>query len=213
MDLKLFTYFRSSASYRLRIALNLKGLDFESAFVNLRNGEQSEDAFLSQNPQGLVPALEHQGIVLNQSIAILEYLEEQFPQPPLLPEKTMDRAQVRALTQTIACEIHPLNNLRVLKYLRSPLQHNEEEVNTWYQHWIAVGFQALEGSLSEEVQHFCFGEQATFADVCLLPQVYNAKRFKCDLAPYPKINRIVEHLETIPAFAQALPEHQPDAPQ
>jgi maleylacetoacetate isomerase len=213
--MKLYTYFRSSAAFRTRIALNLKGLQCEMASVNLRApaSEQHSPAFRALNPQGLVPTLELDGQVITQSLAIIEYLDEVHPQPPLLPHAPLDRARVRALALAIACDIHPLNNTRVLGYLRAPLGHDDEAVNTWYRHWIAEGFRALEQAArrsSGDGRHM-FGSTVTIADVCLVPQMYNARRLKTDVQPFPTLVGICSHLETVPAFARAAPEAQPDA--
>jgi maleylacetoacetate isomerase len=213
--MRLYTYFRSSAAYRTRIALNLKGLDYEALPVNLRApvSAQRSSEYLALNPEGLVPMLEVDGQVIRQSLAIIEYLEEAHPSPPLLPRTALERARVRALTFAIACDIHPLNNLRVLNYLRSPLGHADAEVNAWYAHWIARGFGALEQEVahtSADERHMC-GDTVTLADVCMVPQMYNARRQQCDVAPYPRLRAICEHLESLPAFARAAPEAQPDA--
>jgi maleylacetoacetate isomerase len=213
--MKLYTYFRSSAAYRTRIALNLKGLHYEALPVNLRApvSAQRSSEYLALNPEGLVPMLEVDGQVIRQSLAIIEYLEEAHPSPPLLPRTALERAQVRALTCAIACDIHPLNNLRVLQYLRAPLGHADAEVNAWYGHWIARGFQALEAQVahsSGDGRHM-FQDTVTLADVCIVPQMYNARRQQCDVAPYPRLRAICEHLESLPAFARAAPEAQPDA--
>lgn len=210
--MKLYTYFRSSAAYRVRIALNLKGIPFESIAVDLRPGMHRSPGYLAMNPQGLVPALEDGGTVFSQSLAILEYLEETHPQPPLLPRAPVDRARVRSLALSIACDLHPLNNLRVLNYLRSPLGQDEAAVNAWYRHWIAEGLRGLEVQASRlgDGRH-AFGGEITLADVCLVPQMFNARRFNCDLAPYPTLRSISEHLESLPAFARAAPAAQPDA--
>ncbi|MCL7941400.1 maleylacetoacetate isomerase [Halomonas sp. ATCH28] len=210
----LYGYYRSSAAYRVRIALNLKGLDYEQAPVNLVKGEQRLDANLARNPQGLVPSLvtDH-GLVLNQSLAICEYLDERHPEPPLLPADAEGRARVRSLAQLVACEIHPLNNLRVLKYLVGELGLDDEAKLSWYRHWIAEGFAALETQLSREAGSgdFCHGDTPSLADICLIPQVYNAERFACDLSHYPTIRRIAANCRALPAFSQAAPEAQPDA--
>jgi maleylpyruvate isomerase len=212
--MKLYGYFRSSAAYRVRIALNLKGIDYQLAIRHLRKGEQRDPAFLAINPQGLVPALEtDEGAVLIQSLAIIEYLDETCPEPPLLPVDPAGRARVRALAQLIACEIHPLNNLRVLKYLKDPLGHDQPTIDTWYRHWVATGFEALEQGLSgaSETGEFCHRDRPTLADVCLVPQVANARRFDCDLTPYPTIRRIDAACLELAPFQAAAPERQPDA--
>jgi maleylpyruvate isomerase len=213
--MKLYTFFRSSAAYRTRIALNLKGLQFESVPVHLRRdgGEHRRPAYLGANPQGLVPALEYEGKVLAQSLAILEWLEESYPQPPLLPRDPFARAQVRSLALFIACDIHPLNNLRVLVYLQSVLSQGVEAVNAWYRHWVAEGFAGLEAQVraSSTSRKYLCGDHLSMADVCLVPQVYNARRFACNLAPYPTLMAVNAHLESLPEFAAALPERQADA--
>jgi maleylacetoacetate isomerase/maleylpyruvate isomerase len=211
--MKLYTYFRSSAAYRARIALNLKGVTHEAVPIDLRPGAHRLPEYLAVNPQGLVPALEDGGAVIGQSLAIIEYLEEAYPLPPLLPRAPLDRARVRSLALAIACDIHPLNNLRVLNYLRSPLAHDDATVNAWYRHWIAEGFRALEEEAkraSGDGRHM-FGAEVTLADVCLVPQMFNARRFKCDVEPFPTLRAICSHLEARPAFAQAAPDAQPGA--
>jgi maleylpyruvate isomerase len=213
--MKLYGYFRSSASYRVRIALNLKGLAYSQELVDLRAPQQAQHSaqFRALNPQQLIPVLVDGAAVLTQSLAIIEYLEERQPQPPLLPSTALQRAQVRALALQIACDIHPLNNLRVLNYLRDPGGADDAAVNRWYQHWLALGFAALEPqvrALSGDGR-YCYGGQVTLADVCLVPQVYNARRFNADLTPYPTLSGISAHLEGLPAFAQAAPQRQPDA--
>jgi maleylacetoacetate isomerase len=212
---KLYGYFRSSATYRTRIALNFKGLSWEPVVVDLRaaTSAQHTPEFRALNPQGLIPVLTDGAYTLTQSLAIIEYLEETHPEPPLLPRSAAARAQVRALALAIACDIHPLNNLRVLNYLRSPLGHDEAATHAWYAHWIAEGFSALERDalrLSGDGRHL-YGGTVTLADVCLVPQMYNARRFKCDVEPYPTLRAVCAHLETLPAFARAAPEAQPDA--
>ena len=211
--MKLYTYFRSSAAYRVRIALNLKGLPYESVAVDLRPGAHRQPDYLARNPQGLIPALEDAGTVVSQSLAIIEYLEETHPQPPLLPHAALDRARVRSLALAIACDLHPLNNLQVLNYLRSPLGQDEATVDTWYRHWIAEGFRGLEEEAKRASGDGChmFGTDVTLADVCLVPQVFNARRFKCDLDPFPTLTGICAHLETLPEFKRAAPDAQPDA--
>ena len=211
--MKLYTYFRSSAAYRVRIALNLKGIAYEAVPVDLRPGAHREPDYLARNPQGLIPALEDGDATFSQSLAIIEYLEETHPQPPLLPRPARDRARVRSLALAIACDIHPLNNLRVLKYLRSPLGHDEQAVDTWYRHWIAEGLRALEEEAkraSGDGRHM-FGTEVTLADVCLVPQMFNARRFKCNVEPFAVLRAICAHLETLPPFARAAPDAQPDA--
>jgi maleylpyruvate isomerase len=213
--LKLHSYYRSSATYRVRIALEIKKLNWESIPVNLQLGEQNLETFLQHNPQGLVPLLESNGHYLSQSLAIIEFLEEMHPDTPLLPTDIVERSQVRRFAQHIAMEIHPLNNLRVLKYLENELGLNEDKKTAWYQHWIAEGFSALEQSLKNtdcEAQ-FCFGERPSLADVCLIPQVYNGLRFDCDFSDYPIIQSIWDHCMTLDAFKRTAPESQPDAPE
>ncbi len=211
--MKLYTFFRSSASFRVRIALNYKGLKYEPAGVNLPKGEHLDSDYKSINVQGLVPALEDGGRVLTQSLAIMEYLDEIHPGPKLLPADPLDRAYVRALSQIIACEIHPLNNLRTRKYISKTYRLDEEGVNTWYRHWIAEGFQMMEAFLARERKHrkYCYRDQVTMADCCLVPQVFNAIAYKCDLKPYPTVTRIHETCMKLEAFIQAQPSKQPDA--
>ncbi|OWV30434.1 maleylacetoacetate isomerase [Halomonas campaniensis] len=210
----LYGYFRSSAAYRVRIALNLKGLDYDQIPVNLVKGEQRGGEHLARNPLGLVPSLVLDDCsVVNQSLAICEYLDEVHPEPALLPVNTLERARVRALAQSVACEIHPLNNLRVLKYLVREMGADEAAKLAWYHHWIAEGFTALEATLSNDPgsSDFCHGDTPTLADICLIPQVYNAERFECDLSAYPTIQRIAANCRTLPAFEKAAPAAQPDA--
>jgi maleylpyruvate isomerase len=211
--MKLYSYFRSSASYRVRIALAYKGLAHDAAYVNLPQGEHQADAFRAVNAQALVPALEDGGRILIQSLAIMEYLDETHPEPPLLPKDALDRAYVRAAAQITACEIHPLNNLRTLKYVKRSYKLDDEGVNTWYRHWIAAGFAMLEGYLARErrAARFSFGDMVTIADCCLVPQVFNAQRYECDLAPYPTITRIFGACMKLDAFAATQPDKQPDA--
>lgn len=211
MSMTLYGYALSSASYRVRIALKLKGLEVANVAVHLRQGEQRQAEFLKVNSQGFVPALRlEDGEVLTQSIAIMEYLEEIHPQPPLLPASPAERARVRALCQIIACDVHPLNNLRVLKYLETQLALDESARNAWYQHWIHQGFAALEQSLTRGAcaGRFCHGDAPGMADVLLVPQVFNARRFAVDLAAYPRIASIDAACRAIPAFAAAAPERQ-----
>jgi maleylpyruvate isomerase len=213
--MRLYDYFRSSAAYRVRIALNFKGIaPDDRTFVHLRMGNQRAQDYLALNPQGLVPALElddHR--VLTQSLAIVEYLDEKYREPPLLPETAEGRARVRSIALAIACEIHPLNNLRVLNYLIGTLGATDEQKNGWYKYWIDVGFEALERRLAsdDDTGTFCHGETPTLADVCLVPQLANARRFKIDLTPYPTLTRIEAASNALPAFAQAAPARQPDA--
>lgn len=208
--MKLYSYFRSSAAYRVRIALNLKEITYETQPVHLVKNEQQQEQYVALNPSQLVPTLIDQDQALSQSLSILEYLEEQYPVSPLLPKDSIERAKVRAFAQVIACDIHPLDNLRVLKYLKNDLAVSDEQKNQWYQHWIIEGFKSLEKQLQHSNGHFCFGTQATIADCCLIPQVYNAKRFKIDLSAFPKIESIYQHCLTLPAFLHAAPEQQPD---
>jgi len=208
----LYNYFRSSAAYRTRIALNLKGLPYDSEAVHLtRNGGvQFSAEFRQINPQARVPALKlDDGDILLQSLAIMEYLEETHPQPPLLPKDPAMRAHVRAVAQIISCDIHPLNNVAVLSYLRQHLKQDETAVNAWYHHWVVAGFDAIEKLIKPG--KFAFGDSVTLADVCLVPQVFNAMRFKVPLDKYPKILAAFAACESIPAFEKAKPENQPDA--
>ena len=211
--MKLYTYFRSSAAYRLRIALALKGIDYESAFVHLREGAQHGAEYDALNPQHFVPTLVDGEHVLTQSLAQIEYLDETHPQPPFLPEAPVERARVRALALAIACEIHPLNNLRVLKHLGSALGLSEEARNAWYRHWIDEGFGPLERMLADSPANgrFCHGDNPGLADICLVPQVYNAERYNCPLDAYPTIRRINAECLEMPEFQAAAPGRQPDA--
>jgi maleylpyruvate isomerase len=209
---KLYTYFRSSAAFRTRIALNLKGLSFESASIHLTKGggQQHAPEFRAVNPQRRVPALALDGgEVLTQSLAIIEYLDEVFPQPPLLPADPVARAHVRALAQVIACDIHPLNNTSPLFYLKNTLKHDQDAINAWYAHWVTVGFEAVEAMLRPGP--YAFGAQVGLADVCLVPQVANARRFNVPLDKFPKIVAVDAACLELPAFDKARPENQPDA--
>ncbi|MDH0342297.1 maleylacetoacetate isomerase [Chromobacterium haemolyticum] len=208
----LYGYFRSSAAYRVRIALNLKGLDYRYQAVNLLKGEQRSPEYLAINPQGLVPLLDDGGVKIAQSLAICEYLDEAYPDTPrLLPAGAAARARVRALALAIAADIHPLQNTRVGKYLQTEYGKDEEGKAEWIRHWIQTGFDALEPLLAATPGRYAAGEQPTLADVCLLPQVFSARRFGLDLAAYPNIVRIADALERLSAFADAHPSRQPDA--
>lgn len=212
--MKLYTYYRSSAAYRVRIALNLKGLRHDDTFVHLRRKDQRAPDYMAVNPQGLVPTLvDDDETTIGQSLAILEYLEERYPEPPLLPSSPAGRARVRQLAMIVACDIHPIDNLKVLNYLTEDLGVDEAGRLRWYTHWVDEGFAALEAILSSQAAtgRFCHGDSPTIADVCLVPQVYNAGRFDIDLSPYPTIQRINEICLALPAFADAAPDGQPDA--
>jgi maleylpyruvate isomerase len=220
MSLQLYTYFRSSAAYRVRIALNLKGLDVDMAPIHLlrKGGEQLGEAYRSINPEGLVPALvddndDEGSQVLTQSIAIMEYLDEMYPEPPLLPSAPLDRAYVRGIALSIACDIHPLNNLRVLRYLVRELGVTEEAKNGWYRHWCENGLAAIEKRISADGRagKFCLGDTPTMADCCLVPQLANARRVDTDLSRMPTLLRIAENCAQLDAFVQAEPSRQPDA--
>ena len=214
--MKLYDYYRSSAAYRVRIALNLKGLAPERAFVHLRRGAQREDEYLALNPQGLVPTLvTDDGAVLTQSLAILEWLDETHSRSPLLPADAAGRARVRSLALTIACEIHPLNNTRVQNYLTATLGVTDAQKDGWVRYWIDMGFEALETRLAGDAAtgRFCHGDAPTLADICLVPQMANARRMDFDFAPYPTLLRIEVACAALPAFANAAPAKQPDAEQ
>jgi maleylpyruvate isomerase len=207
--MQLYDYWRSSAAYRVRIALNLKGLDYTQTSIDLRAGNQRAEGYLELNPQGLVPFLQDGEVGLAQSLAIIEYLDERHPEPPLLPDEPVRRAQARAIALSIACDIHPLNNLRVLQYLERTLECDESVRMAWYRHWIAEGLGALEAMLPKTAGKFCIGDRPTIADVCLVPQVYNARRYHCDLEPFSTIRRIDEQCRALDAFARAEPDRQP----
>jgi len=211
--MKLYDYFRSSAAYRVRIALNLKGVAPERVFVHLRKGMQRDAGYLDVNPHGLVPALvTDDGSVLTQSLAIVEYLDETVPSPPLLPGSAAERARVRSIAQAIACDIHPIDNLRVLRYLLHTVGVTEAQKDAWYSYWIDVGLEALERSLARDpaTGRFCHGDTPTLADICLVPQLANARRVDMDLSPYPTLTRIESNCRALPAFADAAPANQPD---
>lgn len=214
--LRLYSYWRSSAAYRVRIALNLKGLEAEQVPVHLvrDGGEQHGAAFRGINPQGLVPTLQHGQRVVRQSMAIIEYLDETFAEVPLLPATARDRARVRGLAQIVACDMHPLGNLRVLQYLERELKATPEQREAWIRHWMALGFEAIEALLIESpaTGEFCEGERPGLADCVLVPQLYNARRFGLDLTPYPTVRRIESNCLAMLAFQHAAPEAQPDAP-
>jgi maleylpyruvate isomerase len=209
--MRLYDYWRSSAAYRVRITLNLKGLEAEQVPVDLRAGGQRADDYLAVNPLGLVPFFVDGDLKTGQSLAIIDYLEETHPEPPVLPKDAIARAQVRAIAQTIACDIHPLNNLRVLQYLERDLGADQMKRMIWYHRWLADGFKAVEASVRELPGDFCYGDEPTLADICLVPQVYNAKRYEVDLGPFPTIRLINDRCHEIEAFAKAAPQHQPDA--
>ncbi|MDG1707376.1 MAG: maleylacetoacetate isomerase [Emcibacteraceae bacterium] len=209
----LHGFWRSSAAYRVRIALNLKGIDYTQKNYVLGKGEHKADDFIAKNPQGLVPALEVDGKMVTQSLTIIEYLDHIKAENRLLPTAPDERARVQSIAYAIACEIHPLNNLRVLKYLKGPLELDEEAVNSWYRHWVAEEFTALEAKLSSENEtgKFCHGDTPGFADTFLIPQIYNAQRFNCDVSAYPTLMAINERCLAMDEFERAIPENQPDA--
>ena len=204
----LYDYYRSSAAYRVRIALNLKQIDYESRPVNLAQSEQKADGYRALNPQGLVPMLEIDGHRLTQSLAIIVYLDQVAPEPPLMPADIVDQAHVRALAMTIACDIHPLNNLRVLRYLKGELGHSQDEADAWYRHWLGEGLPALEALAAPRAGSFLFGDRPTIADLCLVPQLYNARRFAVPLDAYPTLLRADEHANRLEPFARAHPDRQ-----
>lgn len=207
--LKLYDYFRSSASFRVRIALNLKQLDYDVVPVHLLNngGEQFSPEYQAVNPMSLVPSLDDNGRTITQSLAIIEYIDDTHPSPPLLPTDPYVKALVRAFAYTIAAEIHPINNLRVLTYLKNELDISDEQKHKWYQHWIHKGLGALEKMLAvnSKQSSFCYGDTPSLADICLVPQMFNARRFHCDLSAYSNLCRIDEHCQTLPAFTNARP--------
>src|SRR4051794_40355036 len=220
MSLQLYTFWRSSAAYRARIALHLKGLDYQSVPKHLvrDGGEQHKADYVAINPQGLVPALVDDGFVIPQSLAICEYLEERYPSPPLLPGTASDRATIRGMALAIACDVHPLNNVSVTLFLREQFGADDAAVQRWTGHWIQRGFAALERWIIANAtrdghdhasRRFCYGSQVTLADVCLVPQMFNARRFKVDVSAFPRLVEIAANLETLPAFAAARPDAQP----
>jgi maleylacetoacetate isomerase/maleylpyruvate isomerase len=214
MALLLHDYFRSSATYRVRIALNMKGLPYRQQAHHLAKGEHRAPDYLSINPQGFVPALADGGVAITQSVAIIEYLEEAYPDTPrVLPATPAGRARVRSLAAIVATDTHPLNNLRVLKYLETELGLDEEARRTWYHRWLKECFDALEARLRVEAEtgRFCHGDGPTLADICLVPQIFDAKRFAFDLSPYPTVMRIFDAAQALDAFASAAPDRQPDA--
>lgn len=212
---KLYGYFRSSAAFRARIALNLKGLEYEKAIVHLtkNGGEQFAPEYRALNPQSLVPVLQEDDLALTQSLAIIEYLDEAYPEPPFLPKAIAARARVRSLALIVACEIHPLNNLRVLRYLVSDLKLSEEQKNQWYRHWVLLGLAPLESRLASDsaTGEFCHGDTPGLADICLVPQLANARRFNIELDAFPTLTRIEENCMALKAFQDAAPGAQPDA--
>jgi len=209
---KLYTYFRSSAAFRVRIALNLKRLKYEPVFVHLAKGEHRQPQYAQVNPQALLPTLElDDGTRLTQSLAIIEWLEEKHPTPPLLPKDPFAKARVRSLSYLVASEIHPLNNLRVLQHLKRALGQTQEQIDNWYRYWIADGLAKLEAELAGSSGQFCHGDSPGMADCCLAPQIFNAKRYASDLAPYPRTMRVFENCMKLEAFDRAQPSKQPDA--
>ncbi len=208
----LYDYWRSSAAYRVRIALNLKGVDYDTRPADLREGEQQSADYRALNPQGLVPMLEIDGQKLTQSLAIINYLDLRYPNQPLIPASAAERAHVVAMALAVACDIHPLNNLRVLKYLKNELGHSQDEIDAWYRHWIEEGFPALEAMAAPQAGKFLFGDAPTGADVCLVPQLYNARRFDVPLDAYPTLLRAEENANKLDAFVRAHPDNQEHEP-
>ena len=209
--MKLYSFFNSSTSFRVRIALALKGLPYDYAGVNLRGGEQGKDAYLELSPAGLVPVLVDGDVTLTQSLAIIDYLDRRHPAPRMVPEDPLSRARVLEIAQTIACEIHPINNIRVLKYLTGKLEAGEADKAAWYRHWVDEGLDAVERLLAKlPAGDYCVGNAPTLADCCLVPQVANALRMGCDLSRFARVRKVYEHCMTQPAFIQAAPQNQPD---
>ena len=210
--MQLYSFFNSSTSYRVRIALALKGLDYDYQGVNIRIGEETAPDYVARAPGKGVPLLvDDNGMELSQSLAILTYLDETHPEPRLLPDDTEAKARILEFSSVIACDIHPVNNLKVLSYLQNELGASAEQKLAWYAHWIAEGLTAAEALLARQPQSaYCFGEAPTLADVCLVPQIANAQRMKCDLTPYPRLMKVFEHCQAQPAFAAAAPAQQPD---
>lgn len=211
--LKLYGYWRSSAAYRVRIACALKGLEYENISVNLvkNGGEQHQPCYGVLNPNHLVPTLQDGDLILNQSLAIIEYLDEAYPEPSLLPDEPTRRARARAMAQNLAIDCHPLNNLRVLKYLTAELGVTDQQKMEWYHHWLKTAFDGFELQLEQSAGLYCVGDEVTMADICLVPQVYNAERFRLPMGEYPLINGIVRRCRELASFVQAAPENQPDA--
>jgi len=214
-DFALYGYFRSSAAFRARIALNLKGIKPELRFIHLlkEGGQQHTAAYKTLNPMELIPALVHDGQLITQSLAIMEYLDEIVPEPPILPKDALGRARVRELACVIACDIHPVNNLRVAQYLNRELPFSDEQRTNWQRHWIPVGFESLEKmlSLSKNTGTYCYGDTPTIADICLIPQIFNARRVNLEVERYPTLSRVFAHAMQHPAFDAAQPKNQPDA--
>ncbi|MGI9229352.1 MAG: maleylacetoacetate isomerase [Gammaproteobacteria bacterium] len=212
--MKLYTYYRSSASCRVRIALNLKQIKYEHICIDLKNAAHQADEFAAINPQQFVPVLQADDTVITQSLSIIHYLETQYPEPSVYGGDALETARIQSAAQIIACDIHPLDNLRVLNYLKHHLRHDQDAVDDWYRHWVVQGLQVLEQLVRPDNANapFCFGNRPSLADICLAPQMYNARRFAVDLSPYPRLCGIDEQLLSLPAFADAMPDKQPDAP-
>lgn len=209
--MELYNYFRSSASYRVRIALALKGLTYDYKTVHLQRNEQMSESYTAVSATRLVPLLKEGEVTVHQSLAIIEYLDEQHPEPPLLPGSAAERARIRALALDIACEIHPLNNLRVLRYLSHSLQVSEDDKNRWYRHWVETGLETVERQLAAQPSRFCHGNTPTLADCLLVPQIFNARRFECRLDHVPQVMRVFDACMALEAFESTRPENCPDA--